>query len=289
MLPEELRQLVGDPLAYNKSLGVLGRYSMATVSPTAVGLHRLVQAVIRAPLGPEEERTWAEAAVGLLRAGFPEDSQDVSSFPVSQRLTPHVLAAAEHAERLGVAGAEVGWLLSWVSGYLRSRGQPRQARPIAERALAVTKAALEPDDTEVGERHDELGRVLIELGEHAATKVEFERALAIDEAALGPDHPDVATDGGNLGRVLQDLGDLAGAKTQLERALAIDEAAYPDHPNVAADRSNLGRVLQDLGDLDGAKTQLERALEIGQATLGPDHPNSLASRGFLASGYSEAF
>ena len=138
-LPEELGQLVGDPFAYNKSLGVLGRYSLATVSPTALGLHRLVQAVIRARLGSEEERTWVQAAVGLLRGSFPEDSQAVSSWPTSQRLTPHVLAAADHAQRLVVAGAEVGWLLSWVSGYLRSRGQPRQARPIAERALAVNE------------------------------------------------------------------------------------------------------------------------------------------------------
>jgi tetratricopeptide (TPR) repeat protein len=247
VLPEELRQLVGDPLAYNKSLGVLGRYSMATVSPTALGLHRLVQAVIRAHLGPQEERRWVQAAIGLLRASFPEDSQAISNWPACQRLTPHVLAATEHAQRLAVAGSEVGWLLSWVSGYLRSRGQPRQAQPIAERALAVTEAALEPDDIEVGERHDELGRVLRDLGELAAAKVEAEQALAIDEAAYGPNHPSVATDRGNLGRVLQDLGDLAGAKTQLERALAIHEAALgPNHPTMATLRGNLDFVLQQL-------------------------------------------
>ena len=62
-----------------------------------------------------------------------------------QRLLPHALAAIEHAERLGVAGRETGWLLSWASGYFRERGQPRQARPLAERALIVTQTALPPD------------------------------------------------------------------------------------------------------------------------------------------------
>jgi Tfp pilus assembly protein PilF len=272
VLPEELSHLVGDPLAYNRSLGVLGRYSMATVSPTALGLHRLVQAVIRARLGPEEERTWVQAAVGLLRVSFPEDSREVSSWPASQRLTPHVLAAAEHAERLGVAGAEIGWLLSWVSGYLRSRGQPRQARPIAERALAVTEAALEPDDFEVGERHDELGRVLSGLGELAAAKVELERALGIEETAVGPDAPDVAIVHNVLGEVLRNLGDLVGAQAHQEQALAIGEATFgSDHEQMAAFRNDLGLVLADQGNLAGARTQLERALEITEATLGPDH------------------
>jgi tetratricopeptide (TPR) repeat protein len=187
--------------------------------------------------------------VGLLRASVPQDSREVSSWPVSQRLTPHVLVAAEHAQRLAVAGAEVGWLLSWVSGYLWSRGQSRQARPIAERALALTEAALEPDDTEVGQRHDDLGRVLRALGDFPGARSQFERALAIHEAALGPDHPSVATDRSNLGLVLQDLGDLADARTQLERALEIGQTTIgPDHPNVAIFRGNLDFVLQELGE-----------------------------------------
>jgi hypothetical protein len=36
VLPEELAQAVSDPLVYNRMLAVVGRYSLATVSPTAV-------------------------------------------------------------------------------------------------------------------------------------------------------------------------------------------------------------------------------------------------------------
>jgi hypothetical protein len=38
MLPDELAQVVSDPLAYNRMLAVAGRYSLATVSPTALGV-----------------------------------------------------------------------------------------------------------------------------------------------------------------------------------------------------------------------------------------------------------
>lgn len=93
-----------DRLAYNQALAVIGRYSLAAVSPAVVGLHRLVQTVIRAGLGEAEERAWAEAAVNLVRAAFPDDSWVVNSWPECERLLPHLLAVTGHAERLGIAG-----------------------------------------------------------------------------------------------------------------------------------------------------------------------------------------
>ena len=49
----------------------------------------------------------------------------MTAWRACQRLLPHVLAATEHAERLGVAGEETGWLLDRAAAYLRGRGQPR--------------------------------------------------------------------------------------------------------------------------------------------------------------------
>jgi tetratricopeptide (TPR) repeat protein len=272
VLPEELARAVSDPLAYNRMLAAVGRYSLVAVSPTTLGLHRLIQAVIQARIGDEGERRWAEIAVGLLRASFPDESWEVATWPTCERLLPQVLAATGHAERLGVAREAAGWLLHRASRYLRGRGQYRQARPIAERALTTTKEALGPADSETAWAHDELGSVLQDLGDLAGAKGQLEQALAIGEAALGPDHPDVAVWHNDLGSVLWDLGDLAGAKGHLERALVITEAALgPDHPGVAIRRSNLGSVLGNLGDLEGARVQLERALEISEAALGSDH------------------
>jgi tetratricopeptide (TPR) repeat protein len=282
LLPEELAQAVSDPLVYNRMLAVVGRYSLATVSPTDVGLHRLVQAVVQARLGDEDERRWTEIAAGLLRASFPNESWEVATWPACERLLPHVQAVAGHAERLRVAGEQAGWLLDRSSTYLRERGQYRQARPIAEQALAVTEAALGPNHAEVAWRCDEFGMVQYELGDLAGAKVQLQRAVAIGEMVLGPDHPDVAVWRNDLGGMLQDLGDLEGARVQLERALEISEAALgPDHPHVAIRRNNLGMVLRGLGDLRGARVQLERAVVIGEAALGPDHPTVATFRGNL--------
>jgi tetratricopeptide (TPR) repeat protein len=273
VMPKELAQAVSDDLAYNQMLAVVGRYSLATVSPTAVGLHRLVQAVIQARLGEGGERRWAEIAVSLLRASFPHNSWEVSTWPACERLLPHVLAAAGHAERLGVGGEPAGWLLDRASMYLLRRGQYRLARPIAERALAVTETALGLADPKVAWRHDALGRVFLRLGDLAGARVQFERAVAIGEAALGPKHRQIATHRGNLADVLRELGDLPGARAEFELALAIGEAILgPDDSEVAAYRSSLGLVLRDLGDLASAREQFEQALRVGEAVLGPDHP-----------------
>jgi tetratricopeptide (TPR) repeat protein len=282
LFPEELAQAVSDPLAYNRTLAVIGRYSLATGSSTAVAVHRLVQAVIQARLGEEGERRWAEVAMSLLRESYPYKSWEVATWLACQRLLPHVLAVAGHAERLGVAGEEAGWLLDRASIYLHRRGQYRQARPIAERALAVTEEALGQDDPEVAWRCANLGMVLQNLGELDGARAQAERAVAVGERALGPDHPNVATWRNNLGDVLQDLGDLEAARAQYEQALAISEAALgPDHPNVATRRSNLGNVLRELGDLAGARGQVERALVISETALSADHLDVAFWRGSL--------
>jgi tetratricopeptide (TPR) repeat protein len=186
VLPEELAHAVSDPLVYNPTLAVIGRYSLATVMPTTVSVHRLVQAVIQARMGDDGERRWAEVAVGLLRASFPEESWEVATWPTCERLLPHVLAATGHAERLGVAGKEAGWLLDRASRYLYERGQYRQARPIAERALAVTEAACGPDHPTVAAYRSNLGSVLQTLGDLEGARAQAERAMAISEATLGP-------------------------------------------------------------------------------------------------------
>jgi tetratricopeptide (TPR) repeat protein len=273
LLPEELGQLARDLLAYNNALGVLGGYSMAILTPTTLGLHRLVQAVIRARL-EDREGHWAQVAVELLSDAFPNDSWEVAVWPTCQQLLPHVLAATAHAERLGLASEQAGRLLDRTARYLQGRGQYQEAKAVAERALAVTEGALGEDHAEAGERHDGLGRVLEELGDYQGAKRHYQQALSIGEAAEGQEAYAVGVRHGQLGTVLWRLGDLAGARTHHERGLEIGQTTLgPDHPSMAPWHSNLGIVLADQSDLAGARTQHERALEIGQTTLGPDHPS----------------
>jgi tetratricopeptide (TPR) repeat protein len=235
---------------------------MATVSPTALGLHRLVQAVIRARLA-DQEGQWAQVTLELIDAAFPEDSGELARWPTCRRLLPHLLAVTEHAERLKVASAVTGDLLDRASQYLRSRGQPQEARPLAERALILAQQALEPNDPMLGDRHDELGRVLREAGHYQAARQHLERALAIHTTAYGADDSRVATRHNELGLVMRALGDLAGARTHHERALEIGQAPSapttpPWPPCAATSTMSCGSLVVNSADAIGGSCQTDR-------------------------------
>jgi tetratricopeptide (TPR) repeat protein len=281
VLAAGLAGTVVDPVRYNALLAVAGRYSLIELDAEEIGVHRLVQAVIRARLQPDQERATVLAAVALVRAAFPNDSWEPASWGACETLLSHVLAVAEHAQRLTVGAEQLGWLLDRASTYLRERGQYRQALPLATRAVTVTEAALGPQHLAVAWRRDELARVLQALGRFAETRDQYERILDIAEAVGADDNATTVWRSGLAG-VLQSLGDLAGARTQLERILQIEEAGLgPDHLEVGGTRNNLGGVLWELGDLVGARAQCERALQIGEAALGPDHPTVGTARGNL--------
>jgi tetratricopeptide (TPR) repeat protein len=263
-----------DPVRYNALLAIAGRYSLIELSADEIGVHRLVQAVIRAQLDRDQERVMVLAAVELLRAAFPNDSWEPASWAACETLLPHVLGVADHAQRLAVGAEQTGWLLDRASTYLRERGQYRQALPLATRAVNLTEVAFGPQHLDVARRRDTLARAMQALGRFAEARDQYENLLQIGDAA-GADDNTTAIWRNGLGGALRALGDLTGARTQLERALQIGEAALgPDHPDVGVWRNNLGSVLQDLGDLPGARTQYERALQISEAALGPDHPQT---------------
>jgi tetratricopeptide (TPR) repeat protein len=165
--------------------------------------------------------------LGLLRAGAPVNVTGApQNWPRWAALLPHVLAAADHFTALPAgqqdeARGDASWLLDRAAAYLRVRARLAQARPLAERALAITEAAHGPDHPDVAIQLNNLALILQALGDLGGARPLAERALAIDEAAHGPDHPDVATGLNNLAIILQDLGDPGRARPLAERPLAI--------------------------------------------------------------------
>jgi tetratricopeptide (TPR) repeat protein len=269
-VPDWLTSLHADPFGLDEAVGVLRRFSLVKATPTGIGVHRLLQQVIRGQLPQEDTADRLGLVVRLLRGGYPVKSWEAETWPLAQRLLAHVLAACQHARHEGVELGAVGWLLVRAANSLRVPGQFIEANALLDQAMSPP---VELDQADRAVTETSLGLVLRDLGDLAGARPHYERALEITEVAFGPNHPDVATARGNLGGVLWDLGDLAGARAQLERALEISEAALgPNHPTVAIRRTNLGVMLRELGDLAGAREQHERALEISEAALGPNHP-----------------
>jgi tetratricopeptide (TPR) repeat protein len=272
-LPSPLDNMAADAVRLDSAIAGLLRFSLIGRKGEDLSVHRLVQAVIHERLEDAERQAWAAAAVGVLSARFPFDSDDVRTWPVCARLLPHALQAGHWAEALAVAPMATTRLLNRAGLYLGGRAEFTSARTLHERALRIDEAACGPDHRNVARDANGLGNVLRTQGDYAGARMQLERALRIGEAARGAGHHTVAAYANNLGLVLRAQGDYAGARALHERALRIDEAAYgPDHRDVARDANSLGNVLLTQGDYAGAQALFERALRIGEAALGAKHP-----------------
>lgn len=96
VLPQPLAKAIHNGIAFDKAVAALRRYSLIGADETGFSVHRLVQAVTRANLS--DRLPWADAAIALINAAFPDDSDDARSWPVCARLRSHaeaVLAAAQ--------------------------------------------------------------------------------------------------------------------------------------------------------------------------------------------------
>ena len=74
VLPEPLRATAADRIAYDRAVGVLSRYALATVTEDSLAVHPLVQTVVREGLDQRARQCWAAVAVRLVLAAFPGGS-----------------------------------------------------------------------------------------------------------------------------------------------------------------------------------------------------------------------
>jgi len=145
--PQELAAMATDPFALDDAVAALRRYGLVKASQEALVVHRLLQHVVRDSLDPELVADRAGLAVQLLAGVFPTKGlTDLEDWPVSERLLPHVLAAAEHAVEHAAQPRETGYLLDRAATYLQGRGRYTEARSWFEQALAVTEKAFGPED-----------------------------------------------------------------------------------------------------------------------------------------------
>jgi tetratricopeptide (TPR) repeat protein len=282
-LPEQLAAAARDQLALHQAFGALHRYALATVTEHALGVHRLVQAVVRHRLDEPARQQWAANATRLLEAAVPLVPEEVTAWPAAALLLPHVLVVADHAGGQTSEPETTAVLLTRAARYLWGRADHSQAKKLHERALAICEAHLPADHEATALSLASLAAVLRAQGDLDAACRLHKRALAIRETRLGPDHPHTAHSLSGLAAVLRAQGDLDAARGLYERALAIRETRLgPDHPHTAHSLNNLATVLAAQGDLASARALEERALTIREAHLGPDHPDTAFSLNNLA-------
>jgi tetratricopeptide (TPR) repeat protein len=256
------------------------------VTTETIRLHRLVRQVAALRCDGIARDAALCALIGAMAAVSPDGGLgDPATWPRARRLDAIALAlVGTDAAVPEAAELPAGEIMNRLGGYRhRALGAYAAARPLYERALAVSEKALGPQHSNTGIYLSRLGGLLDDQGDLEAARLCYERALTIHEEALGADHPHTATTLCNLSWLLGEQGELDQARQLMERALAIYEIALgPGHPNTATSLDNLGGLLAAQGDSGRARQFTERALAIYEKALGPDHPETATSLNNLA-------
>jgi len=144
--------------------------------------------------------------------------------------------------------------------------KPREALPLAQRALALAQQVLGPEDVYVGRVIWTLAEITYATGKPAEAKPEFERALQVLTAKLGPDHSRTIYLKSRLGSVDNILGELSKADQLLNQALEAGEKTLGRNDPIVAYTLKSMAIL-DWGRHDFVRAEAEdtRALAILEA------------------------
>jgi tetratricopeptide (TPR) repeat protein len=288
-LGERIQPLTTDAIRLNDALGVLLHYSLVKRDPRerTLSIHRLVQEVLKASMGEQTRRAWAERVVQAVNIAFPAPD-DVTLWEQCERVLPHALVCANLIEDYGLEFAEAARLLILIAGYLSRRAQYPQAEPLYQRALAIYEQQLGPQHPSTATSLNNLAELYRDQGKYEQAEPLYQRALAIREQQLGPQHPFTATSLDNLARLYRTQGKYEQAEPLLKRALAIQEKQLgPQHPHTARSLNNLAGLYRGQGKYDQAEPLYQRALAIYEQQLGPQHPSTATSLNNLAGLYRD--
>ncbi|MFG2818637.1 tetratricopeptide repeat protein [Kitasatospora sp. NPDC048365] len=275
----------------HEALGLLRAYSMAAVGRQTVGVHRLLQAVLRstAPTGPDGSpagRGAAEDALvrETLAALDPPAPDALARWGV---LLPHIvaLAATRPAGRVDRAVD----LYVTAAQYLREQGHDARTVPLREAVLAQSEEVhgdLHPDTltsrNNLAGAYEAAGE--LERAVHLHTTV-----LAQSGTVFGDTDPRTLTSRNNLGSVYETAGDPQRAIPLYETVLAQRAEVLGDtHPDTLTSRNNLAGCYAATGDLDRAVPLYEATLRQFEEVLGATDPSTLTSRNNLAHAYAQA-
>lgn len=303
-LPQDLITRIDDDiLAVDDALALLAGYSMITLAPPNLRVHRLVQAVARSADPADPRRTEEailvarERAARILRDSLPgggaEGESGGASIAVPQwgewrALRPHIEAFMELAP-WEEDTADIAVVLHETSRFLLEQGHVPQAARYSERALSARERVLGRESPDTLSTRNQLGNIYRAAGDLGHAIPLYERTVADRERVLGADHPDTLSTRNYLANAYRDSGRVDRSIPLYERTLADRERVLgADHPETLISRNNLASGYRDAGDLPRAISFFEGTRARAEQALGQNHPRTLLFRNNLATAYEAA-
>jgi cellulose biosynthesis protein BcsQ len=258
-LPEPLAGALADSIRRRRAVREIGRYALARIDPApdTVQVHRLVQAVLRASVTPEQRRAYVDGVHALLTLANPGAPDTRSSWPQLAELSAHVVPTniVDSAEP---AGRKV--VLDQIR-YRYRRGDFEGSRDLAGYARAHWVENLGPDHEQTLLVNRHLADSLRWLGRYEEARLLNEDTIARLVRLYREDHEHVLATRNSNGADLRVEGRFAEARALDEDNLARHRRVYgEDAPETLRCAHNLAVDLRLLG-------QFQAAYDLDEETL----------------------
>lgn len=168
-----------DELDIVDALGLLASYSMITLGPDTVSVHRLIQAVTLSQLTADQQTTVRRLAADLLTAALPPDSEKIGNWPAYARLLPHARTALPADSPA----------MEKVIDYLGASGDYTTAKELQHHRYLTLRDTLGPEHPETLAARANLAHWTGMAGNTVAARDQCAALLPVCERVLGIEHP----------------------------------------------------------------------------------------------------
>jgi tetratricopeptide (TPR) repeat protein len=273
-LPADLAARAADPIAWRQTLAQVSRHALARLDHRGLQMHRLIQAILRDRLTPEQATATRERAEAILSTSNPGDPGNPATWPRWAQLMPHVLAA----DLAATTSPNMRWLACYASWYMLARGDIRSSYDLAASLHPRWCERLGGDEESVLSMAHQLAFALYNLGRYVEARDLAQEVAARARQVLGEDHENTLVYANTLAISLRGLGEVQAARdldqdTMDRRRRVLGE----DHPDTLASANGLAMSLRGLGEVQAARDLDQDTLDRRRRVLGEDHPDTLAS------------
>ena len=230
--------LIADPILLASAVRELGRYALVKLDGRSISVHRLVQALLRDDLSPEQQGSYRHEAHLILAAGAPRSPAETQQWPQYAALVAHV--AAPVTDLPGCRAPEVRAFALNVVRYLYNSGDFASCQSFAERFIERWTADSGPSDQHVLDAQRHLGNTLRQLGQYAQAYEIVQTTMTASSKLLGEQNPLTLTLRNAFGADLRSHGDFGAAQELDKKTRALHEAVFgPADPQTLRVMNNL--------------------------------------------------
>jgi hypothetical protein len=284
-IPKSLLKEAADEAGVGRatSLRSLMAGALIDTGPDSWHARPMVQEFARKRMLEEERKMWAARAVRMVALRFPEHAKPGDE--LAERLVPHALVVAGHAEGYDVERGSAAVLLDRVASYLAEGGRAEDALAVRERAIAHASEGFGAASAEVAMLQSQVAqdRTVVSAPGGAASASGEDGQSTLSDGAEG-------SGGRGLARSPKPVRPAGLSRLPIMPVGigGLDPASFSAE-NGSSRRSALafsfaqtGDVRLEAGDTIGARRDYRAALSSARFSLPRNHPLVVEVRGKLA-------